>query len=154
VVSKPDGVTRGSTVGSSYTDYGGRGFWARDSVVELWLNELVAVIDASVATPAWLRKARDWWWIQASAGLTGSVSVGMDQHLAGDRDRESLFLDLVRRVGERIASYGPAIPADVANSFGIGGSGAVYLADVDTRPLHAFTIEVVDLVHAQPTGDA
>jgi hypothetical protein len=137
-------------VGTSYTDYDGRGFWARDSVVELWLNELVAMIDASADTPAWLRKARDWWWIQASAGFTGCVSVGLDQHLAGDPDRELLFLDLVRRADERIASYGPVIPADVANSFGIGGSGAVFLGEVDTRPLRAFTIGVADLVRAQP----
>jgi hypothetical protein len=152
-VIKPDGVTRGSAVGTSYTDYGGRGFWARDSVIELWLNELVASIDSSADTPAWLRKARDWWWAQASAGFTGCVSVGMDQHLGGDRARELLFMDLVRRVDERIASFGPAIPADVANSFGIGGSGAVFFGEVDTLPLRAFAIGVADLVRARPVGD-
>lgn len=33
------------------------------------------------------------------------------------------------------------------------GSGAVFLGGVDTRPLRAFTIGVVDLMRARPTGD-
>ncbi len=140
-------------MGSSFTDYRGRGFWARDADVELWLNELVAAVDDSADAPAWLREARDWWWIQATVGLTGCVSIGMDEHLAGAPDRESLFLKLVRRADERVSSYGLTISAEVANSFGVGGDGATFYADVDTQPLHAFAVAVADLVRGQTPGD-
>jgi hypothetical protein len=139
-------------VGSSYTVYRGRGFWSSDAVVELWLHELVAVVDASAAAPAWLREARAEWWVHATVGFTGFVSVGLDQQLSGDPDRGSLFLDLVDRVDARLRSYGPVIAVDVLNGFRVGGDGAVFTRDVDTGLLQDFGAQVADLVRSRNTS--
>jgi hypothetical protein len=138
-------------MGTSYTNYGQLGFWARDDTVELWLYLLVGEVDALPASAPWLRQARDDWYLQATVGFVGCVSADLDRHLVGSSEREAELLALVGMVRDRIASYGPLIPAKVATSFGIGGGKD--LGDVSTDLLQRFTTAVAGLVRGKTTWD-
>lgn len=138
-------------MGTSYTSYGRLGFWSHDDTVELWLYLLVAEIDAQPDPAPWLRQARDDWYLQATVGFLGCVSVDLDRHLAGASEREAAFLALLGLVRDRIASFGPVLHAEVATSFGIGGGKD--LVDVSTDLLQRFTTAVAGLVRGETTWD-
>jgi hypothetical protein len=134
---------------TSYTDYRGRGFWANDTVIELWLHLLTHTIPTK-PHPAWIARACDDWAIQASVGFLGCVDVGLDRHLAGDPTREAQFLTLIHDVDEHLTALGPAIPAATATSYRIGGR-TEFLVDVDVRILHRFSASMISLGSARTT---
>ncbi|HKT00987.1 MAG TPA: hypothetical protein VJT31_15780 [Rugosimonospora sp.] len=138
-------------MGTSYTEYGSLGFWARDETVELWLYLLVGVVDEQPEPMAWLRDAREDWYAQATVGFQGFVSAGLDEHLVREPGRESAFLGLVAIVHDRLASYGEAIPSSATTRWSIGGGKD--LGEVSTDLMHRFTAAVVGLVHGQATWD-
>lgn len=117
-------------MGTSFTDYRGRGFWARDSVLELWLFVLSLEIDGASQTPPWLLNARDDWRLQATVGFQGCVSASLDEHLGDDTSRVSLLLCVAASARRRLLDYGPVVPRRVLNSFGLGGGGT-FQADLD-----------------------
>ncbi|MFI0854575.1 hypothetical protein ACH4TX_24715 [Streptomyces sp. NPDC021098] len=120
-------------MGSSNMDYRGSGFWVRDAQAEVWLY-LLAQEAKTIAAPAeWLVAAREHWELQATLGFTGCVSPCLDDHLGTHPDRVSLTIDLSERVMQRLLAWSPAIPKDVANSFGTGGQGSWFFADVPTE---------------------
>lgn len=68
-------------MGSSFTEYDGHGFWARDEQVELWLALMVRQIDTrAIRTPA-QKRIRDDFIVQATGGFLGFVSPGLDDHV-------------------------------------------------------------------------
>jgi hypothetical protein len=129
---------------SSHVDYRGRGFWANDTTIELWLHLLLQTNSARSGL-AWFARARDHWRVQAGVGFLGCVNVGLDEHLAGDPTRESEFVALIHQFDEHLASLGPAIPAATATSYNIGG-GTEFFADVDIDILRQFSAALTDLV--------
>jgi hypothetical protein len=137
---------------TSYTDYRGRGFWADDTVIELWLHLLVEAGPTRCDT-AWIGRARDDWAIQASVGFLGSVNVALDDHLAGDPTRESEFVTLVNEFDNRLASLGPTIPAAIATSYHVGG-GTEFIDDVDVGVLRQFSAALIGLVTTRRTEPA
>jgi hypothetical protein len=117
-------------MGSSFTAYRGYGFWAPDSKVEVWLYLLCMEIDRRADEPQWLRNARFDWHHQATAGFVGCVSASLDQHLGEDPDRRARLLAVAVAAIARLVSYGPMIPKEVLNSFGVGGEGAHFAQDL------------------------
>jgi hypothetical protein len=120
-------------------DYRGVGFRVRDYKAEVWLFLLA---QQAAHTPAWLAAARHDWHIQATAGFNGCVSSLLDAHLGSDPDREATVVDLSERVLKRLTAWSPAIPKEIVNSFGTGGTTEPFQIDVPTGPLlacgHAF----------------
>lgn len=142
----------GRAMTTSYTTYRGRGFWANDTIIELWLHLLVHTLPAD-AEPAWTARAREDWAVQASVGFLGCVDVGLDRHLDGDSTRETEFLSLVTRFDDHLARLGPTIPAATATSYRIGGR-TQFIADVKVEMLRQFSAELVELVTTRPTKPA
>src|SRR5687767_170701 len=134
---------------TSYTDYRGRGFWANDTVIELWLHLLVHATSTD-HHPEWIARAREDWAIQASVGFLGCVDVGLGRHLAGDPIRETAFLALVNDFDRHLVALGPTIPAATATAYRVGGR-TEFLADVDVGPLRRFSASLIDLVAARTT---
>jgi hypothetical protein len=48
-------------MGSSYVAFQGKGYWARDDMIEDWLAYLVQAIDELREIPDWLRQPREYW---------------------------------------------------------------------------------------------
>jgi len=117
-------------VGSSFTGYQGRGFWARDGKLELWLYLMCQEIDSRPDAPGWLRETRAAWHEQATAGLNGCISAALDQHLAGDPARAGLLRAVTAQAISRLLAYQPAMSRDLLNSFGLGGDSS-WTTDLD-----------------------
>jgi biotin carboxylase len=100
-------------MGSSFVEYKGHGFWARDPFVEGWLQRLVREIDL-VATPdQWLVAARGYWVERATGGFNGCVDCGFDDLLT-DAAREVFLLELATRVpGQPGMTAGEAATAEL-----------------------------------------
>ena len=134
---------------TSYTDYRGRGFWADDTVIELWLHLLVHTRPARCRA-AWIIRARDAWAVQARVGFLGCVDLGLDEHLAGDPTREAEFVTLINAFDDHLESLGAMIPAPTATLYNVGG-GTEFGADVDIAVLHRFSTALIELVTAKTT---
>jgi hypothetical protein len=136
-------------MGTSFTAYRGYGFWAPDGKVEVWLYLLCVEIDHRGEVPQWLLNARFDWHHQATAGFVGCVSASLDQHVGADPDRRAQLLAVAEAAGARLLSYGPMIPKEVLNSFGVGGEGALFTYDL---PIDVFR-PVADAFAALLRGD-
>ncbi|MFJ1756157.1 hypothetical protein [Kitasatospora sp. NPDC088134] len=124
-------------MGSSNMDFRDSGFWVRDYQAEVWLYLLAQEAGAVAEAPVWLADARDDWQAQATAGFMGCVSSCLDKHLGTEPDRVALVLGLSERAVQRLLAWAPAIPKDLANSFGTGGDHEAFDADLPTGPLLA-----------------
>ncbi|WP_205825802.1 hypothetical protein [Microbispora catharanthi] len=134
-------------------DYRGSGFWVHDYQAEVWLYLLAQEVKTIPEPPAWLAGARTDWEIQATAGFMGCVSSCMDKHLGTEPDRVALALDLSERVQRRLLAWSPAIPKDLANSFGTGGEQESFNADLPTGPLLACGRAFISLLRGEfPSG--
>ena len=122
------------TVGSSFTGYQGRGFWASDAKLELWLYLMCREIDSRRDAPAWLREARQAWHEQATAGFNDCVSAALDQHVASDPARAGLLRGIAAEAISRLMAYQPAMSRDLLNSLGLGGD-CTWTQDLDPATL-------------------
>jgi hypothetical protein len=141
-------------VGSSFIDYRGHGFWARDSGIEVWLFLLCVEIDDAGDVPDWLLRARDDWHDQATVGFMGFVSPSLDQHLGDDQGRVALLLAVSGRARDRLTAYAPVIPKDVLNSFGTGGRGSTFLRDLAPDAFLPVADAFTALLRGEITWDA
>lgn len=116
-------------MGSSFTQYRDRGFWSRDGTIELWLYLLAQEALQLDTRPDWLSKAAEDWEIQATAGFTGCVSAGLDEH-ASTPERAAAVLALAERALAGLRSRGEVLPMAWLNSLGLGGRGAYFTQDV------------------------
>ena len=79
-------------MGSSFTEYRGKGFWTRDWGIEVWLFLLVREVDQLDSVPEWLAEAREHWWIHAPQGLMGCVHANLDEILTDEERVETVLL--------------------------------------------------------------
>jgi hypothetical protein len=95
-------------LGTSWTEYRGRGFWCRDGLLEVWLATLVDALDARASwggaqgSNRWLKLLRDHWYDHATIGAGCDTSARLDDHLA-DEPRRHTLLALCHAARERIA---------------------------------------------------
>lgn len=121
-------------MGSSYTEFQGYGFCARDGLLETWLEALAEVVPDQ--PPQWLRDAAADWRLQARGGFTGCVSPGLDEHLTSP-DRVAVALGLADRAHQyliRLAGATGHIPAAWLSGRRVGNE-TTWWVDLDVRYL-------------------
>jgi len=69
--------------------------------------------------PEWLGGAAKDWHIQATAGMGGCVSAGLDRH-APTSERVDVVLGLAERALDGLRGRGEVLPASWLNSLGLG----------------------------------
>ena len=97
-------------MGSSFTEYRERGFWSRDASIELWLYLLAQEVRRLDDPPAWLREAAEDWHLQATVGMGGCVSAGLDQYVPTP-ERAAVILGLAERALARLRERGEVLRA-------------------------------------------
>jgi hypothetical protein len=118
-------------MGTSFIEYGGYGFWARDPAVEVWLHLLVREVDRAASAPDWLRDAGRHWREVASVGLVGCISAELDERVAGP-ERTQVVVELALRTLAWLRTQGEVLPVALLNSLGTGGKGSRFSRDVAT----------------------
>jgi hypothetical protein len=87
-------------VGSSFTEFNGRGFWSRDHFLEGWLRELAAECRGHTPSRPWLEAACEHWELQATGIFNGWVHANLDELLT-DAERVSLTTSISESVRDK-----------------------------------------------------
>jgi hypothetical protein len=109
-------------MGSSFIDFKGYGFWARDTHIDLWLYLLVREIDKLESRADWLEAAREHWLEQATVSFVGLVQPQLDEYLTS-QERVDLVIHLSERVLNLLYEKGGHVSGEYLNARGIGGGG-------------------------------
>lgn len=116
-------------MGSSFTSFHGHGFWTRDASIELWLYLLANEVRGLDEAPDWLRDAADDWTTQATVGLSGCISAGLDEY-ASSPERIRVLLSISESAVASLRARGSILSMAWLNSLGLGGPGSQFAADV------------------------
>lgn len=106
-------------MGRSYTEYRGRGFWSRDSQLELWLR-LLAMNLPGALVPGWQKDLQHEWFFWSSGQCNGFVSAQLDT-LGDDPEKVQVVLKLVREMLLRLKACDEYLPPTFLNLLGISG---------------------------------
>ena len=118
-------------MGSSYTEFRGRGFWARDALLEVWLILLAEEAEREQPPIDWLNHAAKHWRSQATSGMVGCLSANLDPY-ATFGDRAQQLERVATRALETLRAHGPTMERGVLNALHVGGPGAQFTSDVAT----------------------
>jgi hypothetical protein len=140
-------------MGTSFTDFRGRGFWTTDAKLELWLFTLCSEIDDLSEPPHWIKAARELWHLQATVGFGACVNADLDELVGDDEARVTLLRELARQASQRLHSK-PMIPRDLLNSYGLGGPGRHWATDLDPTVMDPVAEAFDELLAGTLTTDA
>jgi hypothetical protein len=140
-------------VGSSFTEYRGTGFWTRDGSIELWLYLLADEVHRLNDAPAWLRDAADDWRTQATVGMNGCVSAGLNEH-APTPERAAVVEELAARALVGLRARGDVVHAEWLNTLGLGGPGTIFGRDLPVEVFTRVGEALVKLLRGEITWDA
>lgn len=140
-------------MGSSFTRYRGHGFWSRDASIELWLYLLAQEVRTMDCPPEWLRAAGEDWLIQATVGMGGCVSAGLDEY-ASTTERLTVILALAERVLTGLRERGEVLTEGWLNSLELGGPGATFTRDLPTEVFTRIGEAFIRLLRGEITWDA
>jgi hypothetical protein len=140
-------------MGSTFTDFRGHGFWARDGSLEVWLFLLARQVEEWDDPPEWLVAAREDWHLSATLGASGCAMAYLDKHLSSP-DRVGLVLTLAENVVAWLRQQGPMLPMALLNSFATGGPGSDFTRDVPTEVFSRVGEAFVKLLRGEIAWDA
>lgn len=106
-------------MGSSFTRFRDKGFWCRDTLLQLWLRVLCLHMDHNVHVAGWERELRDKW-LFASSGESCCPTALLDEFLT-DGDRVSYILRVSERSIQSLRAFGPYVPAAFLSALLGGG---------------------------------
>ncbi len=118
-------------MGTSFTAFQGRGFWASDSSLEVWLYLLASEINSMLDVPDWLAQAQDEWLMMAQVGLVGSIHADLDGLLTTPQKKEQV-IKLAQQTITSLEAHGPLLSQERLNAMNTGGSGSYFTRDVET----------------------
>ena len=138
-------------MGSSFTEFRGKGFWSRDWLLEAWLRILSLHLEDEVHQPGWQHDLRDEWLLKSAGFFIGCISASLDDFLIDD-ERIAVILRVSERSLQSLRAFGPYVPCAFLNALGITGS--YYTSDLPIdwfeRIAQCFTL----LLRGELTTDA
>ena len=134
---------------SSFTSYGGYGFWAGNVYMQTWLCVLVEQIDGLAACPAWLLEARDNWAKQGQIANPGAMIADLDIYVVDQARREQL-VGLSNGAVERLRRFGQTIPIEYLRAIGAEPKGTMFLRPLQTAPFIAYGEKWLVLLRGDP----
>jgi hypothetical protein len=152
MLSHPGKYSQELEMGTSFTSYRGKGFWARDGQVEVWLYLLVQEIDRLESAPDWLVEVRQDWHVNATLGLTGCVSAGLDE-IATTKERVEVLIALAGSALAWLSQQGPRLTLDIPYSHGTGGPDRL-CENVDVRVFGCVGEKFIELLQGKVETDA
>ena len=105
-------------MGSSFTEFQGKGFWSRDGLLEAWLRVLSLHMDDDVHKPGWQHDLRDKWLLASAGYFNGCISASLDDFLT-EGDRVAVILKAAERSIQRLRTFGSYVPAAFLNAIGL-----------------------------------
>jgi len=137
-------------MGSSFTEFRGKGFWSRDGLLEAWLRVLSLHMDDDVHKPGWQHDLRDKWLLVSAGFFSGCISTSLDDFLT-DSDRIAAILRASERSIQSLRGFGPYVPAAHLNTLGLAGP---FTADLPTEWFELISDRFATLLRGELTTDA
>jgi len=107
-------------MGSSFTEFRGKGFWSRDGLLEAWLRVLSLHMDDDAHKPGWQHDLRDKWLLDSAGFCSGFISASLDDFLS-DNDRIAAILRASERSIQSLRGFGAYVPAPFLSGLGLSG---------------------------------
>jgi hypothetical protein len=99
-------------MGSSFTEFRGKGFWSRDALLKAWLRILSLHMEDEVYKPGWQHDLRDKWLLASAGYFNGCISPALDDFLT-ERPHRYRARILIRVIDD----HGRAAERDVQVQF-------------------------------------
>ena len=106
-----------------------RGFWMRDSVLELWLRFLALHVEDPVESGSLATRIRDQWLLASRGFFTGCVPEGLAEAVSTP-EGDKLVRAAIDSVLESLRSAPPHLSKGVVNLMGF--TGGEFTADIET----------------------
>lgn len=116
-------------MGTSFVGIGGRGFWMRDSMLELWLRFLALHVEDPVESGSLATKIRDQWLLASRGFFNGCVPEGLEEAVS-TAEGDKLVRAAVSSLLESLQSAPPHLNKGVLNLMGF--CDGEFSADVET----------------------
>ncbi len=104
-------------MGSSFTEFRGKGFWSRDSLLEAWLRVLSLQLGKDADVPGWRHDLRDKWLLVSAGGMVGCIAPCLDEFIT-DEERVSVILRSSLGAIQSLRAFGEYVPATFLNALG------------------------------------
>jgi hypothetical protein len=105
-------------MGSSFTEFRGKGFWSRDWLLEPWLRILSLHLEEEVYEPGWQHDLRDEWLFNSAGFFNGCISASLDTFLTDD-ERIAVMLRVSERSLQSLRAFGPHVPGALLDALGL-----------------------------------
>lgn len=115
-------------MGTTFVSIRGRGFWMRDSVLEVWLRLLALHVEDPVESGSLATKIRDQWLLASRGYCTGCVPEGLEDAVATP-DGSALVRAAVRSLLEALKVAPRHLGKGVFNLMGMSGT---FVRDIET----------------------
>src|SRR5262245_52931841 len=116
-------------VGTTFVGIGDRGFWMRDSVLELWLRFLALHIEDPVESGSLATRIRDQWLLASRGFFSGCVPEGLEESVS-TTEGEALIRAAIHSLLRALQAGPTHLNKDVLNLMGF--TGGEFTADVET----------------------
>jgi hypothetical protein len=137
-------------MGTSFVEFNKYGFWASDSLLELWLYFLSDEVKKYPNPPDWLKKASENWRLQSMGTGTGSVYIGLDEYI-DTSSRGELLRTLCLEAAKTIKGFGDHISAKTLNTLNVGSNWG---KDVPVNDLLKLAVQFMRLLDGKLTSTA
>jgi hypothetical protein len=139
-------------VGTTFVGIGDRGFWMRDSLLELWLRFLALHIEDPVESRPLAADIRDQWLLASRGFFVGCVPEGLEEAVSTP-EGEVLVRAAIHSLLAALEAAPPHLDKGVLNLMGF--SGGEFIADVETWRLvevgHAYLALLDGKIAAGPS---
>jgi hypothetical protein len=136
-------------VGSSFVSISDRGFWVRDSLLELWLRLLALHIEDPVESGTVATTIRDQWLLASRGEFGVCVPDGLEEAVSTG-EGAALVRAAVASLLEALAAAPSRLGKDVFNLMGF--SGGTFTGDIETRRLIEVGRAFLDLMDGKITS--
>jgi hypothetical protein len=147
------GLCYEARMGSSFTEFRGRGFWTPDGKIEILLYLMATAVASQQVTEPWLAQAAAQWRLQATAGFQGAVDAGLDRLIGSDPNRVGVVAELARRVEHDLQQTTVIAAAQLAGA-GVGGPGTEWSGDITAAEMLPVAAAMRDLLTGRIAWDA
>jgi hypothetical protein len=136
-------------VGTTFVGIGDRGFWMRDSVLELWLRLLALHVEDPVESGSLATKIRDQWLLASRGFFIGCVPEGLEEAVSTP-EGEALVRAAIHSLLEALKAAPSHLSKDVFNLMGF--TGGTFTADIETGRLVEVGHAYLDLLDGKITA--
>jgi hypothetical protein len=138
-------------VGTTFVGIGDRGFWMRDTLLELWLRLLALHVEDPVESGTAATRIRDQWLLASRGFFSGCVPEGLEEAVA-TAGGEALVRAAIHSLLGALKSAPDRLGKEVFNLMGF--EGTAFIADIETRRLVEVGRAYLDLLDGEITAGA